>query len=311
MPRADDKTLVVIDSWSGTVSTDEVDEWERHVAEVAEGLPDPPVHVHHQSPQEPNNWDCGLFLVARLIREIANFKSAIGKRDASPFEIDGPFFSAILREPFNPDHDSDAAVNAVLALDADPVDGSIAANLIRQRSTVDLDKLQRSKAHPEKLQRCKQSADASIQLFTTLAKILRKKSRRMHLQAKRFDATVTTLLETMPVLGAREKAPSPLLADACRVVEEQAKADQRKLWQDSTEIRHAEDVTRDLLNRLNSLVTTLDKHCQTAEAQIHYEKQDAKFHRTQSAKKIRKLTEEIEGVKKLVFDIDSVLSFDE
>jgi hypothetical protein len=292
------------------VSADEIDEWGRHVAEVAEGLTDPPAHVDHQSPQEPNNWDCGLFLVARLIREIANFKSAIGKRDASPLDIDGPFFSAILRESFDPDLDSDAAVNTVLALDADPIDGSIAANLVRQRSTVDLTKLQRSKAHLDKLRKCKQSADASIQLFTALAKVLRKKSRHVHTQAKQFDATVTTLVETMPALGMCEETTSPLLADACRIVEEQIRADQRKLWRDSKEIHHAEDATRDMLNRLALFVTTLDNHCQTAEAQIHYEKQDAKFHRTQSAKKIRKLTEEIEGVKKLVFDIDSVLSFD-
>jgi hypothetical protein len=186
--QEDHNPLRICDSFTGVIPAHQLDAFAQDVSLCLTDVTDrdAPTHDQHDTPQQPNSWDCGVYLLVSLIRMIGLSAQEIGEGDDRPQPIDGTFFRAILAEYFDPALDSVATVDAVSMPDIDHDGGGIDLKT----------KLLEAKAFLDRLQACEASAKLTTQLFTALGTALRKASTRLETHVRQFQILSRALAET-------------------------------------------------------------------------------------------------------------------
>jgi hypothetical protein len=127
-------TLSLIDSYVGHVQSQQ---WVDH---FSLGLADAGCANHDrtapQTSQQPNLWDCGIYLVVSLLRAVASEKVPSPSPRASPAWIDGPFWRIIFTNHLMAGDSARLSSSALVALEgSDCIEGfNIATRLKRSKA---------------------------------------------------------------------------------------------------------------------------------------------------------------------------------
>jgi hypothetical protein len=288
-------TLTLIDSSVGYVdSTEWIDQFSLGIVDT--DLP-APVRSDSRTPQQPNKWDCGVYLVVTLLRAFASKNTPPSLPNASPEHISGPFYRGIFVDLLNAGNDAHALSHALVPPNED----------CRNKSVSIATRLKSLEAERTNLNECDTSRQSTLQLFVELSSAHEKASDRIQADFEQHNALLDALAKsksTFQHYGQRKIANGKkVFAD----FEDMATATKRKIQQSESETKAAMETTRNMIVRLQSLGEILSQRQATLTNTIRAQKDEARQFRKKREEELRDHENKAKALRKEMADLDDAL----
>lgn len=259
-----------------------------------------PTRIRHETPQQPNSYDCGIYLLVCLVRLVAQREFAATEFKENPVPVDGAVLRAILTEVFSPAVDSLATMRRATAADVNSVsiDPALQVRLKSLRTTL------------SRLQACEVSGKITRGDFAALGQVLHDNESRLEEHVKALKALSTGLAETRPLLVHRRKR-ARTSEDAYGTVEADVQSSLQKLSLSLAELRSAGVAIRDIASRLQSFISTLSSFRQATRTSIEQLVEEGLLLRNNAKMRILDMAKRMEEEEQLVADLDAVLTSDD
>jgi len=291
-------TLTLIDSSVGYVdSTEWIDQFSRGVVDT--GLP-VPVRSDSRTPQQPNKWDCGVYLVVTLLRAFASKNAPPSLPNANPEHISGPFYRGIFIGLLNAGNDARALSHALVPPNED----------CRNKSVNIATRLKCLEAERTNLNECDTSRQSALQLFVELSSVHEIASARIQADFDQHNTLLDALAKsksTFQHYGQRKFANGKkVFAD----FEDMATATKRKIQQSRSETKDAMEVTRSMIVRLQSLGEILSQRRAALTKTIRAQKDEARQFKKKREEELRDHEKKAEALRQEMADLDEALLSD-
>lgn len=297
--KGDCHTLSLTDSFHGYISPEQLQGYMRDIGlAITDTMNNgSPKTTKYTTPQQENTFDCGVYLVMSLIREVAKSNISVVESGATPIPAQGHFFRTILRDFFCATHDLETTFEVLLSTKMGDVDNSVAVSI----------RLQKNRSLVETLKGNEILGTSTIQIFKALKAVLGRERGRMATQVMQVETLAKALAESQPAFETYVQRRSAAIEEGFRIVEDKTNATIQQLRQGITELQCAEEASCEMVSRLDSLLTGLQKVLGKTIAAIQQQEIEARELKREKEKKIMELSQELEKEKRMVSDLTTVL----